>query len=207
MDLFDEVLKFGKDNFGLKIQFKDQSTSMKILGFFMFFNKKFMKSYSTTLGNVVYFPSKVWLEADRDRAARILAHELVHISDSKSMGEIEFSYSYLFPQILSTISICFFLGCSPWFLLFLLFLLPLPSPTRTYWELRGYAVTDMVNYKQTGKFVPIEQIEKQFVSSSYYFMWPFKNHINKLIEENRKLIADNRLSEKINIADKIKSLF
>src|SRR3990167_3207757 len=123
MDTFDKVSEYGKEQFDLKIAFKDESKFMKFLGALLFFNRKFMTTYSTTVGTTVYFPSKSWLNENRDRAARILAHELVHIDDAKDVGEIGFSYSYLFPQILSTISVAAFLGSSPLFLLFLLFLL------------------------------------------------------------------------------------
>jgi hypothetical protein len=207
MDILDDVISYGKNQFDLKIAFKDTSFLMKFLGVFLFFNKKFMTSYTTTIGRTVYFPSEQWMTSNRNRAARVLAHELTHIRDSKESGNLVFSYGYVFPQILSTISISFLLTNNWLSLLFLLFLLPVPSPTRSFWELRGYAISDMVAFEQTGIFSPIENVIQQFVSSSYYFMWPFKSSLTKEIEENRKLIVEGRLSEKIDIANDLRVIF
>lgn len=206
MSAYENVVLLGQKKYGLSVKFKDQSYLMKILGFLLFFNPKFMTSYTTVLGNTVYFPSQAWLAERKDASARVLAHELVHISDYTSAGSFVFSVGYMFPQILSLLSVFSFFSSS-WWLLSLLFLLPIPAPARTYYELRGYALTDAVSYKKTGKFVDIAWLKKQFTSSAYFFMWPFEVDLENRIEKNRELIKSGKLSEKISCADEIISCF
>lgn len=196
MDAFDKVVSLGERKYGLKISYKNESVLMRILGKILFFNSKFMTNYVTTIGSTVYFPSRESVSKDRTSAATVLAHELVHIADSREVSSFIFSYTYLFPQVIALLSILSFFTSKLW-LLSLLFLLPIPSPTRAYWELRGYAMTDAVSYKISKKFFEIDFISKQFVSSSYYFMWPFKQDIEHRIELNRLLIASGALSKKI----------
>lgn len=206
MSTFDKVAKLGKEKFDLDIKFKDESIFMKMLGFILFFNPSFMKSYTTTIGNTVYFSSRVWLKENEESAARVLAHELVHIADADEAGSFIFSYSYLFPQSFAILSMIAIFG-SFWWLLCLLFLLPMPAPMRTYFELRGYAMSDAVTFKSEGQFTNIDWMSGHFTSSDYFFMWPFKNDIQLRILENRNLIKFGKLSNKIDIADEIIACF
>ena len=89
-----------------------------------------------------------------------------------------FNFLYLFPQNLATFALLGAFGNSPFWYLCLLFLLPVPSPTRAWLEFRGYRMTLAVwsfflgpnwNY---GKFID-SIVEKQFSSSAYYWMFPF----------------------------------
>lgn len=203
---YDKLLKLGQEKYSIEVKFKDKSLLMKILGMILFFNPKFMKSYITTLGNTIYFPSETWLSENKDSAASVMAHELVHVIDSKEVGLVIFSYTYLFPQVLVLLSF-FAIGGSNLWLLFLLFLLPIPSPIRTYWELRGYAMSDAIRYKITGEFLPYEFIEKQFLTSAYFWMWPFQKNLRIRIDRNRELISRGNLSLKIDAADEILSCF
>lgn len=206
MSAFDKVLELGKKKFGLEVKFKDESVFMKSLGVVLFFNPRFMTRYSTTVGNVVYFPSRSWLNDNKNSAARVLAHELVHISDATDAGSVLFSYAYLTPQVFALLSLLAFVH-SPWWLLCMLFLAPIPAPMRTYWELRGYAITDAVQYKSTGSFTNIDWMIKQFSGSAYFFMWPFKKDIRNRILTNRSLIQEGKLNEKIDFADEIIGCF
>jgi hypothetical protein len=203
---YERVSRLGSEKYGLKVMFKDQSLFMKILGFLLFFNKKFMTNYTTTIGSTVYFPSEKWLNERKESAAAVLAHELVHIADSKKVGSFTFSYCYLIPQVFALLSLLAIFG-SPLWLITLAFLAPLPAPIRTYYELRGYAVTDAVCFKASGIFTDIEWMAGQFESSSYFFMWPFKNDIRERIAENRQLIKDGKLSKKIDFCEEIIACF
>lgn len=196
MDAFDKVVSLGERKYDLKIAYKNESTLMWILGKILFFNSKFMTNYITTIGSTVYFPSRESVAKDRMSAATVLAHELVHITDSREVSSFIFSYTYLFPQVISLLSVLALFSTKLW-LLCLLFLLPIPSPTRAYWELRGYAMTDAVTYKISKSFFEMEFISRQFVTSSYYFMWPFKQDIEHRIELNRSLISAGMLFKKI----------
>lgn len=206
MSAYENVVKLGQEKYGLQIGFKDESRLMKVLGWLLFFNPKFMTTYTTTIGDTVYFPSKSWLINKQETAAVVLAHELVHIADSREAGSVIFSYCYLTPQVFSLLSLIALCG-NVWWLLCLLFLAPLPAPMRTYFELRGYALTDAARYKLTGNFADINFITSQFTTGAYFFMWPFKKDIENRVLANRDLIKRGKLSDKIDFADEIVACF
>ena len=206
MNAYDKVIKLGEEKYGIRVKFKDESPFMKMLGLLLFFNPRFMSSFTTTIGSTVYFPSRIWLENRKDSAARVLAHELVHVADATEAGSIVFSYCYLLPQTLALLSLLAIVG-SMWWLSCLIFLLPFPAPMRTYYELRGYAITDAVTYKDIGHFSDVTFITTQFTSMNYYRMWPFKTDIENRVNENRELIKSGELSEKISFADEIIDCF
>jgi len=206
MSTLEKVIELGEKDFGLKVKFKDESLFMKILGWILFFNPKFMTNYTTTIGSTVYFANRKWLKENQDSAAHVLAHELVHIGDSKQAGGFIFSYTYLLPQALALLSLLAIFS-TWWWLLCLLFLAPIPSPFRTHWELRGYAMTDATYFKSDGVFTDINWMAGQFTSGSYFFMWPFADDVRSRIEENRELIKAGKLSKKIDFADKIIACF
>lgn len=95
-----------------KIAFKDETPWMKMLGFFAApFNQKFMTSYTTTVGNTVYFPSKVAYESNPKSSFTVLAHEFVHMMDStKYPGWFQFSYAL--PQVLAPIAFVAYLAAA-----------------------------------------------------------------------------------------------
>lgn len=208
MTVYDKLVKLGHEKYQLKIGFKDESRFMRTLGKLMFFNPAFMQRFTTTIGSTVYFPTRAWVSANTDAAARVLAHELVHIADAKKMTSKLFSMCYLSPQIFAIFSLLAIFG-SCWWLVCLLFLLPLPSPARTFLELRGYAMTDAVTHKQTNgnAFAPIEFLRRQFTSGAYYFMWPFASDVENRISKNRELILAGKLSEKIGCANDVLTCF
>ena len=203
-DPYDSVTSLGRKLYDVKIAFKDESKFMRMLSMILFFNKDFMTRYITVIGKTVYFPSRTWLKKNRAVAARSLCHEFVHISDEKNVGSLVFRISYLFPQCMALFALAsLFVG--PKALLFLLFLLPLPAPFRTFWELRGYAMTDAVLHSKTGRFASNEWITRQFTTSKYYYMWPFKKSLQREIAKNRDAIRAERLHEKIIDANAILS--
>jgi hypothetical protein len=193
---YDRITTYGKSKFGLSIRFKDESRLMKVLGTILFFNPQFMNRYITVIGSSVYFPSRVWLAANRDSAARVLCHELVHVADERRVGALLFRLSYLFPQWLALLSLSSIV-VGPWGLIFLLFLAPLPAPFRTFWELRGYMMTDAISHLSFGKFADTNWMASQFTTGSYYFMWPFHRGIVRQIELSRAAILDDRLQKVI----------
>lgn len=205
-DSFKRVLAYAQNNFGIKIKYKNESKLMKFLGLFLFFNNKFMTNYTTVVGKTVYFPDEAWVDRNRERAARVLCHELVHITDEDRIGAFTFRMTYLFPQWLSVFSLFAFL-VGPVALIFLLFLAPLPAPFRAFWEMRGYAMTDAVHYRATGKFANISWLTSQFTTNKYYFMWPFEKSLIAEIKSNRQMIKYDYLSEKIYNSNKILDAF
>lgn len=193
---YDRITAYGKSKFNLSIRFKDESRLMKALGAILFFNPQFMNRYITVIGNSVYFPSRVWLASNRDAAARVLCHELVHVADERRVGSWLFKLSYLFPQWLALLSLSSIV-IGPWGLAFLLFLAPLPAPFRAFWELRGYMMTDAVYHLAFGSFADTNWLAEQFTTSSYYFMWPFRKGIERQIESNRTAILEDKMQKLI----------
>jgi len=183
--LYQRVLEISRE-MGVEIKFKDESKFMKALSIpLLVINRKFMTHFTTAIGKSVYYPTREWLSSDYVRAAKILSHELIHVHDSKMLGSMRFSLSYLLPQILS-LAAFFALSGNLWWLICLVFALPVPSYERTLSESRGYAVTRLVTRWLTGKNPSDEWLIGNFVGPNYYFMWPFRDDIIRLIEEQEK---------------------
>ena len=171
---------------------KTTSFLMKVLSIILFFNRSFMTSYISVIYPRMYVPKLPWKENDHYSAILVLAHEWVHLSDRKRFGLL-FDIGYLFPQCLAFLSLLApFL--SVWWLLCLLFLLPIPSPTRAWLEFRGYSMTMACKWWLTGNEINYYWIERQFVGQWYYFMWPFKGIIRKMFEKQMEKIKNDDLS-------------
>tara|TARA_R110000824_G_scaffold363457_1_gene551442 strand:- start:318 stop:965 length:648 start_codon:yes stop_codon:yes gene_type:complete len=168
---------------GFRIEDKRKSPLMRLLSKLLFFNKKFSTGYVTTLYPKVYVPELPWREKDHVAAIATLAHEYVHLKDRKRMW-LFFNFLYLFPQNLAPFALLGALGNSPLWYLCLLFLLPIPSPTRAWLEFRGYRMTLAVwalylkNKLDVGNFVN-SIVDKNFVGSAYYWMFPFRRYLIK----------------------------
>lgn len=119
-----------------KIRFKNESTFMKIVGFFMFFSSGFMTRVTTTINQTVYFPSRDFFESRPKQVFFILLHEREHLRQARRNTFPVFALGYLFPQCLSLLVLLS--PISLWFLLSLSFLLPWPAPFRYRWEKEGY---------------------------------------------------------------------
>lgn len=122
----------------VKIRSKSESLLMRIVGTLLFFNPAFMRDYTTTIGNTVYFPDG-FVDRDPGTAWGVLAHEGMHLEQFRRVGPIKFSLAYLFPAPLALLALGAF--WSPWFLLAMVFLAPLPAPWRVKWEREAYLVT------------------------------------------------------------------
>lgn len=171
---FKTLTTLAQQELALKIRFKDESKKMKALNTVMkWFVKDFMTRFTTTWGYTVYFPSRAYVKANPKLATRILAHELVHLLDTKRHGKLIFTLGYLFPQILA-LGVFSFPWLGWWALLFLGFLLPFPAPFRFYYESRGYAVSMMTRLDDRSKpelYLPF------FTTWIYYKMYPFKKKV------------------------------
>ena len=162
---------------GFRIEDKRKSPLMRLLSKLLFFNKTFATGYVTTLYPKVYVPELPWREKDHVAAIATLAHEYVHLKDRKKMW-LFFNFLYLFPQNLAAFAMLGVFGNSPLWYLCLLFLLPIPSPTRAWLEFRGYRMTLAVWSLflgpdwRPGRFID-SIVDKQFSSPAYYWMFPF----------------------------------
>jgi hypothetical protein len=170
----------------LSIKYKDESTLMKLIGYILFFNKNFMTSFTTTLGQTVYFPNRERVEQSEVHYMATLAHEYVHASDAKAITSVLFGILYLMPLTLAPLMLLFlFVHWGLALALFLLCLAPLPAYFRKRYELRGYTMSLFMRneiMKENGISEEVrraalgdaaERYNEQFTGANYYFMWPF----------------------------------
>ena len=179
-----------------EIRSKKQSTMMKFLSKLLFFNKSFMTSYVTTWYPHIYVPKLPWKYKNNLPAIATLAHEWVHLHDRRRLGWF-FNFLYMMPQCFFIFGLLAFWNL--WFLLFFLFILPIPSPGRAWAEFRGYRMTIAVYYWLSGQKVDLKWIVDQFVSSNYYFMWPFRGWLMKKFQKEFDKIKNNELSPELQI--------
>lgn len=174
-----------------KVISKDQSKFMLLLSKVLFFNKKFMSHYVTTIGNTIYVPNQSFFNDD-NVAFIVIAHEYVHMCDNKKYG-FAYNLAYLFPQVLSLLSLLSFYNLA--WLLCLLFLLPLPSPTRTWLEYRGYSMSIACYYWLYKEKPANTRYVDNFTTSLYYWMCPYKEYIEKKLEQSLNDIVNGKLTE------------
>lgn len=197
MILLDRLILSSKKYFPkLKINYKNESILMKIIGFILFFNKDFLSEYTTTLGNFIYFPNKEIIRKRPISMSIVFLHELVHVYDFNKLNII-FSILYLTPQIFFIFFIPFTIIFGKIGLLFLLFLLPIPSFFRMYFEKRAYLSSLYVIYKISNKlkFNPNLNENKETMifslsSYPYYYAWFYK-FLNKDFDKSISKILNN----------------
>lgn len=163
----------------LKIKYKDESWEMRLLYFFIkWFNPRFMTDFTTVIGYTVYFTNRKFVEQYPRQAMQILAHEAVHLLDTKRFTFPIFALAYLFPQVLIVFAFLFPIDSS--YLLFLFFALPLPAPFRAYFEARAYSL-DIILGKRS-----IENAITYFITWDYYKMFPFKEKMEAILAKYSK---------------------
>lgn len=133
-----------------------------------------------TVAPRVYMPLNIH-EAP-EIAWRVLAHEYIHLCQAQTDSRLLFMLKYSFPQCLALLSLIGFL-LNPYFLLFLLFILPLPAYYRMRYEMEGYLMSIAVNYWRTGYVSSAQRadVKAVFKSGTYYYMWPFKHWVDRKV--------------------------
>ena len=206
MDNFEKLTEVVKGRVpGFDIRYKSDSWVQRAIGKILSpFNKEYMTRYITTFYPYVYWPDKASLEDDRHHAFETLAHEYVHLIDTKRHPFL-FRFSYMFPQVLGVI-FPFFALFAIWFtnlwlisLASIIFVaLPIPSPWRAKWEYRGFAMSMAVCIWR-GQF-NIESkkswIAERFTGSSYFYMWPFKKSVKRRLNEIENRIHDSTIMDR-----------
>jgi len=217
-DLFEAIYSLTKQMIpDFRIKFKNESIFQRIIGFLLFFNHRYMTEYTSTFGNTVWFPSRQFVENKKRRAAKILAHELVHLVD-RNTYVVLFEILYLLPQVFAVFSLFSLLAI--WFsplwlccLLFLVFVAPIPSITRANLEMRGYAMNMAINVWTHGS-IPDDMkdwVVGVFSGWGYYRMWPCEEDVRKWIdavetkirnvdvlgEENNTIFNDGEVYEEV----------
>lgn len=185
----------------LEVKYKTESIIMKLMRIILFFNFKFM-TYTTTIGNTVYLPSREVEDNKQMSRCAVFMHELVHIHDMQKLGffgKLLFSASYLFPQILVLLGIPMLLVSWKVAIFFLLFLAPLPAYWRMKSERRAYFISLYVMRAFERKFKVNYQLEenkeyfiRQFTGPTYYFMWWFPGIRKQFDEALAKVERDEK---------------
>jgi hypothetical protein len=188
-----------------EVRYKNTSWLMRFLGVVLYlFNRKFMTDYTTTLGYIVYFPSRKYVEKSDSRAMRILTHEFVHIWDRNILGWFKYTVGYMFPQIcalvplLAMLVLCWFsfpgkqatawilganaIGC----------LFPWPAPWRMLLELRGYTMSAAVRLWWRSETIQWDWIYAHFTGWDYYRMWPYPKDITERFAVGMQPIFEDR---------------
>ena len=177
------------------LESKEDSGLFCVLSKIVFWNKRFNTDYVTTLYPKVYVPSLPWKEEDHFGAFSVLAHEYIHLKDRKRL-KFFFNLLYLSPQVFSLLSL-FSLVHSSWWLLCLLFLLPIPSPGRAWLEYRGYRCNMAIWYWITEDRIDFDWIANQFVGSPYYWMFPFRRVLIELLERDYQRLREGHVPEEL----------
>jgi hypothetical protein len=176
---------------------KQKSTFMFMLSKILFFNKTFMSAFVTTIRYTVYTPLSWQTVFPNEAKFEIMAHELVHLLQYRRYKILQ-SLSYLMPQIFALLAVLSIFSTS-WWMLSLLFLLPLPSFTRALIEFQAYRMSAFVVYKIYGNAIKedemIDYYVANFVKSNYYFMFPFKKWLTRRFEACYTDFRSGRLSK------------
>jgi len=179
---------------GFEVRFKAEDPGQKMLAIFLKpFVPDYLTRFTTTLYPRVYFPTRSYVEDHPGLAWKTLAHELVHLEDTQRRP-IVFPLSYLLPQVFAAVALLAVLA--PWFpltwwaLAALFAALPWPSPWRTHWELRGYAMDLAITYWTTGRVSGGAQFVRLFTGWSYYRMMPNEAHVKAQFEECGRWLAE-----------------
>jgi hypothetical protein len=195
---YSELCRVIQENIpGFEVRYKRESPLMWVIAVLVWpFCPTFMKSFTTTVYPRVYFPERGFEERDPETAFRVLAHEYQHLWDFKS-GRLSASLRYLAPQIYALPALLA-VGAvwSPWFLLSLVFLvalLPWPSPGRAAIERAGYAMSIATWAWMTRLPVPDyykEHVAAEFTGWNYYRMWPDEEEVLDWIDRVEDAIGE-----------------
>lgn len=199
-EIFDAMtVEIGKKVPGFQVRYKNESWSQKLIGLLARpFNPTYTTGFITTFYPYVYYPSKKDVEANPGSAWRVLAHEYVHLLDTKA-HPILFRLRYVMPQILALLA----LGAigafwSLWFLLCLVFLLaaaPWPSRGRTALEMRGYTMSMAADFWKHGRITDAtkEHIAQHFTGWNYYKMCPNEKKVRDQLDAAARRIESGEI--------------
>jgi hypothetical protein len=187
---------------GIRIVEKSESRFMKLLSYFLFFNKAFMTGYITTVGKTVYWPDmENKFGDDPPGDAATLVHECQHAVDGRSLPVL-YDLAYINPQISSLLAILSLLSIwlSPyWFIavLFLLLLTPLPSYGRMIIETRanGAGMAFGIWYRGNVSDRWRDSRLLMYTGPGYYFMWPFRNDVLRRLAKLESNIRSGKLTK------------
>lgn len=177
-----------------QVEYKNESVYHKFINVILFFNPRYMTRFTSTRRRKVAFPNREFVTSNPVKAAKVLAHEYVHLLDWEN-HPILMPLLYVFPQFLTLLALTSLLSFwySNWFLLGLgaaLFILPWPAIFRAQLEMRGYAMSIAFNIWRHGSLRESTRdwIVEAFTNWSYYKMWWRKKDVRQWLA-----IAERRI--------------
>lgn len=147
-----------------KLLNKSNSLLMKVINLLLIIlsfgtAKEFMKSFVTTIGNVIYIPSD-WNYWSTVSKIAVIRHERVHMRQSKKHGRFLFSVMYLFLPVP-----ILFAGC------------------RRKFEQEAYEESLRVYHSYYGKEYFTADVRERFISfftsAAYLWIWVKRKDIEK----------------------------
>lgn len=167
-DLKSEIQKEFRD---FKVVSKEDSRLMRCIATFLWLitfglSREFMSGYVTTIGFKVYVPAS-WRSLSDVNRCITLRHERVHMRQRRKYGMLLYSFMYLvFPLP----------GGLAWF--------------RTKFEMEAYEETirATIELYPNGAQVVLKQCAREnmiqnFIGPMYFWMWPFRNRIERWYDE------------------------
>jgi hypothetical protein len=198
----DDYIALMKDELGIEVVEKTTSRFMRFLAKLLFFNKKFLNGYITTIGKYIYWPNMEWSLGDNpENDFAVLFHEGQHREDSVKLPVL-YEIAYIAPQAFAIFCLLAFLAIpfNPlWVLAVLLVVLatPLPSPGRTEIEMRatGCGIAFNVWYLGSVGQSTLDRYTRMFTTAKYYFMCPSKSYCMKRFAKMEKKIRSGELTK------------
>lgn len=192
-EMFDALAMIIKKRIpGFRIRFKNENWWQKVIGKLCFFNKGYMTKCTSTFGETIWFTAKEFVEENKFKAFKILAHEYVHLLDRRE-HKILFEIGYALPQLLGMFSFLAILAIpfSLWWLtafVAMVFFTPMPAFFRAEFEKRGYSMNIAISIWRHGSLndETREWLGEVFSEWVYYRMWPDKDNIREWIGQVEK---------------------
>jgi hypothetical protein len=134
------------------------------------FKTDFNTRYSNALaGKILIFPDRSYADWSDPSVYTVVRHELVHLRDQRK-----------YPV---------------WFGLSYVLLLPTVLTFRAYWELRAFKATMLAQFEISGTIPErtITFILNQFTGPMYFWMWPFRENMNKKLQDIKLRILSGEI--------------
>lgn len=190
-------VKFLEDR-GVKFRLKDELWWMRFVGMVM---PDFNRFVVTTVGDTIYLPRDFTKGRGKTDVIATLAHEYVHVKDGRKSKF--FLPTYVMPQALGALGflalLSFLFPVMKWFTLAFLFFLPLPSPFRLHWELRGYTMSMAAEIWMKGRLAPdtYDSILKVLRGTTYWMYVPKSVLAKMLARQLRKVESGDILADSL----------
>lgn len=180
------------------LELKSRSRLHRLIGWLLarLGNPAYLDHVWTTVGSTIWRPRAV--EAGPLASeAEVVLHEGVHVLQARRLTAAGVAGLYLLPQLLALPALVLALLVSPWWLLGLLCLAPLPAMGRALLEWEAYKVSVAVDAwlgppPPWAHWAWIEGYVRKFTGPAYWFMWPFRRSLEHRFGAWARAVAEDR---------------